>query len=723
MLEEATDTVTVLRSLSSPQAKQIIRDGDGLDAATKQTIKYFNGTERSVHDIRSLAAVLDEASKDPFNCVVRGKIIDGVDRTRMRRPDFDPYASPAKTVDYVKTHLPPAFPDATCWYQFTGSAGVKPGLRIRLGFWFNRPLGVTELKRWLGQKTPVPGKSRKDWFKEYPVDTAVFSAAQVNYVAAPIIEAGACDPLEGRCKRSGLIVGKFDAVIVPEIPAAVARASRPSTASTAANGVTRGTAASFDECLAEIGDHPGGCGCYEAARHAIAIYYHRYGAAADPEALRAKLEKRIHEAQWDAQKHSPEYRRQKIEGLPSLIKWVQFQQRDKEELAAASIANAASAPLIKSVTLAEAENQLTAAIDAFFAQAVPEGRQLRAAHREEWRRPKVTEDLGAITDADGIFDDASIPAEPQYAQHGIKVTAGAGKTRAAIVRMIADTETSDCPFVYAIPTHQKAEEIAADINRRAGELIASVYRGIERPDPEAAGQKMCRRHETVREINKAGGAVSDLCGSKARGFCPFHPPVDGACGYRRQFNLSPKIWLVPHTLLMHEPPAIMKNADALIVDEAFNPGKRGDDLPVDVLLAHRAKRSPLDRILPQLDCALKRVSSGYLPREVFATEGMTPRRCRVAEKCERYEFERVTVNPQGDDDVNIAGVRSAGEANRLAMARIAFWRELALFLEGDALSAPRLRMLSGGVPTIRIDAPHGIHPEWLNRPVLHLAGC
>jgi hypothetical protein len=81
----ATDTVTVLRSLSHPQAKQIIRGGDGLDAATNQKIKYFNGTERPVHDIRSLAALLDEASKDPLNCVVRGKILDGVDRTRMRR--------------------------------------------------------------------------------------------------------------------------------------------------------------------------------------------------------------------------------------------------------------------------------------------------------------------------------------------------------------------------------------------------------------------------------------------------------------------------------------------------------------------------------------------------------------------------------------------------------------------------------------------------------------
>jgi hypothetical protein len=78
--------------------------------------------------------------------------------------------------------LPPEFHDAQCIAQATAGHGYKPGLRLRLWYWLNRPVSGVELKRWL---TPAP------------VDPALFGAAQVIYTAAPVF-IGLQDPLPTR---------------------------------------------------------------------------------------------------------------------------------------------------------------------------------------------------------------------------------------------------------------------------------------------------------------------------------------------------------------------------------------------------------------------------------------------------------------------------------------------------------------------------------------------
>ena len=71
--------------------------------------------------------------------------------------------------------LPPEFRGSRTIVQATGSHGIKPGARIRLWFWCDRPLEQRELKF---------------WFRDSRVDSSVFQDSQLIYTAAPIFECG-----------------------------------------------------------------------------------------------------------------------------------------------------------------------------------------------------------------------------------------------------------------------------------------------------------------------------------------------------------------------------------------------------------------------------------------------------------------------------------------------------------------------------------------------------
>src|SRR5262245_24498052 len=133
--------------------KTIVPDGAGGLAVndTWKRITWWSGEEYAVDSFDSLVELLERISIDPRNIVTRGRIAEGVDRARMRRrkttradgtgtidhaahfwlmldieklaaDDFDPLADPEKTVRYVLERLPPAFRNASVWYQFTSGA-------------------------------------------------------------------------------------------------------------------------------------------------------------------------------------------------------------------------------------------------------------------------------------------------------------------------------------------------------------------------------------------------------------------------------------------------------------------------------------------------------------------------------------------------------------------------------------------------------------------------
>lgn len=228
-----TDTVTILRSPGRYATKQFTMGADGkIVSRGYDEAKHFRVYERTVSSLATLGQLLDRISIDPFSTVIRGKPLAGIDRKFARRllhehvdddgvvsaptfeacarqwllldvdkieqePPCDPSNGPA-LARWIIGLLPPEFAGAAHWWAFTSSAGIKPGVRMRLAFWLERAAEQWELD---------------GWFMDSPVDRSVFRPVQVVYLAAPIFR-GMCDPVT---RRSGIVADGAPAVEVPTI--------------------------------------------------------------------------------------------------------------------------------------------------------------------------------------------------------------------------------------------------------------------------------------------------------------------------------------------------------------------------------------------------------------------------------------------------------------------------------------------------------------------------
>lgn len=117
----------------------------------------------------------------------------------INRPPIDPAKDHGLCVRIGTAVLPPAFQDVSCFYQLTSSAGVKPGIRIRLWFWLDQPVADGEASRWL---------------KAYPVDIALYRTVQPHYIAAPVFSPPELDPVP---VRSGFFWKDRTTVAVPDL--------------------------------------------------------------------------------------------------------------------------------------------------------------------------------------------------------------------------------------------------------------------------------------------------------------------------------------------------------------------------------------------------------------------------------------------------------------------------------------------------------------------------
>jgi hypothetical protein len=220
------DSITILRARGRRLAKLIGRDNAIVDYASA---KHFDLAEIPIDGLDHLEEDLRRLIHQPDRCIVRGQIAEigrshgvrrllhpeGDDRVslvevprRWLALDIDNVPRPANVpvsdltacAGIAITALPPEFHSARCLAQATAGHGYKPGLRLRLWYWLDRPLGTAELKRWLAAA---------------PVDHALFGAAQPIYTAAPVFAGHRGDTLPTRLVKLPL----GDAcVFVPEIP-------------------------------------------------------------------------------------------------------------------------------------------------------------------------------------------------------------------------------------------------------------------------------------------------------------------------------------------------------------------------------------------------------------------------------------------------------------------------------------------------------------------------
>jgi hypothetical protein len=202
------DTVTIMRATGRRLAKRIERDGSvtGYDLA-----KIVDLIPQPIADLTALGDLLAHLAHRRSYAILRGAPIDpngsqGVRRLIHADPDDaatlreNPRSWLALDCDSLPAppdldlhdiaacgraaldQLPRAFHGAACIVQATASHTIKPGLRLRLWVWLDRPLSGVEVKRWLAGA---------------PVDPAIYAPAQPIYTADPVF-AHRADPLPHR---------------------------------------------------------------------------------------------------------------------------------------------------------------------------------------------------------------------------------------------------------------------------------------------------------------------------------------------------------------------------------------------------------------------------------------------------------------------------------------------------------------------------------------------
>jgi hypothetical protein len=218
------DSLTILRARGRRLAKRIARDRsiESYDSA-----KHFDIVSVLVDGIDHLEDDLRRLLHQPDRAVVRGGIADLGRTMSVRRLLHPDDGDPASLTDIPRcwlaldidslprpddvaardisacarvaiAELPDEFRGGRCIAQATSSHGFKPGIRLRLWYWLDRPVYGAEVKRWLSSA---------------PVDHALFGAAQVIYTAAPLFD-GRRDPLPSRMVR----LPGTPRVAVPELP-------------------------------------------------------------------------------------------------------------------------------------------------------------------------------------------------------------------------------------------------------------------------------------------------------------------------------------------------------------------------------------------------------------------------------------------------------------------------------------------------------------------------
>jgi hypothetical protein len=342
MSSEPLDFVTVLTT-RGPLATKQISHVPGQNEPCIQSYGRAAWFSLSVHgtsSIDELASLLGQLERQPRSFIVRGRPKPGVDHRMARRrvrdrrnadgtaspatlepasrhwigvdcdripcPDrIDPVFDPDWVVEHVVSYLPIEFHDATCFWQFTSSHGIKPGISLRLFFWSKRPLADWELRI---------------WFAGSPVDHSVFAPAQPIYVAWPIFN-GMADPLP---VRSGIWRGDRDVIIPPSI-------SPQARIAVATKAFPRAPGIGYRFHRGRIGDHEGGAGFYEPVKAAVASWFGQHGSLTGRAWLRADLERAIRDAWRDPGKHDDAYVEFRVADLDTLVAAIAGLQAAKEK--------------------------------------------------------------------------------------------------------------------------------------------------------------------------------------------------------------------------------------------------------------------------------------------------------------------------------------------------------------------------------------------------------
>jgi|GEM_PF-2119523 len=512
--------------------------------------------------------------------------LDGKDDLPAR---FDLKKDGAEAIAWgVKEYLPDCFQNVTCFWQLSSSAGLKPGLRAHIWFWFDRAVTGGLLSDYLDSE----GSSADP--------TVILNDVQPHFCVPPILD-GCDDPIQ---VREGFLKGASDAVTLPdlnerEVKAKAIKLGRAGAVLQAAPGV--------ESKLALLGDGEGLAGFNRVLTPAImsaAVSAARAGEQLDREGLKARLRAALAAAPAGPDRGA-DIRRYSSDG------YLDGSIRGAIEKAAAIVAEeTAERPAFYPAvvgSLDEAEQKIAQAMEAFREDALQfqRDREAAVAALAAERVAKVATPtsfpavpaggpVGSRTDKveDTIseqeardreaVEDRARAAVPAVSGLLITPTASGKSTQArkAIAKMLED-HPGKCIGI-ASPRHALNDEQAADLRERLGsEYRVAVYRGrnaedpdapLESDEPDAKRLRMCVVNERIGELVGAGGAAEDLCrkGTQKKPGCPHW----SSCGYIRQRETEADVWLFAHNVRTKKKPKPIGELAAVFVDES----------PVDVHL-------------------------------------------------------------------------------------------------------------------------------------------
>jgi len=172
----------------------------------------------------------------------------------------------------------------------------------------------------------------------------------------------------------------------------------------------------------------------------------------------------------------------------------------------------------------------------------------------------------------------------------ISVDVGLGKTRTWRERVAPALVRGAFPCILAVPRHRLGDEIVHDLAETG--ITACVYRGREAADPEQPGENMCRELARVTLIADALGIVSRQACKHKGSVCESYD----VCGYQRQRQGQPDVWIVPHQLLFRVRPSFIPEPTSLVIDESFWSGAlHGIDVPVKFWVADLREVREIER--------------------------------------------------------------------------------------------------------------------------------
>ena len=179
----------------------------------------------------------------------------------------------------------------------------------------------------------------------------------------------------------------------------------------------------------------------------------------------------------------------------------------------------------------------------------------------------------------------------QLLQWAYVVTVGTGKTYALTLAAV-EAVKKGWRVAIRTPTTRLALELQAEIDKHCANA-AGVWLGRGQKDPRNPLIDMCPRAAEVVAAQKVGGDPNDVCGSKKRGFCRFHPEVHTTgCGYKRQ-NLREK-----HIVIFA--------GDSMLELTPRDPMKRSEQwIPYGGAQRTQAPRKPLARHTEELEARIR----------------------------------------------------------------------------------------------------------------------